>query len=147
MITIQEEGFETFEPEARGLMGGLLEEINIITPHRPDWAGYRRLADLGAVKVITVRDAGVLCGYFLLLLTPNLNCAGENMAIGAALYVHPSYRKGTNIGSNLISFGEAVAKKAGAETIMIASPMQNPIDSLLARKHYAPQELMFGRRL
>jgi hypothetical protein len=146
-VTIQLEGFDTFAAEARGLLSVYEQELPLIHKIRPDWPQYQKLWAANSMRIVTARDEGMLVGYFVLLLSPNLSCAGETIAFGATLYLHPEYRNGTTIGVRLIKLAEETAKAENANTIIISSPEQRKIDPLLLHRGYAPLETMFGRRL
>lgn len=147
MITFQEEKLDSFIPDATLALAEYEKELPLPYPINPDWDQYKAIEGAGLLLVITARDDGKLAGYFVVIISPNITCAGEKMAFGATLYLKKEYRSGTFAGLKLIRMAEQKAQEYNCATIMISSPAIQPIDKFLKRKGYSETETLFSRRL
>lgn len=60
----------------------------------PDWPQLLRMAALGALKVLTARDDGVLVGFAFSVVGPHLMYRSVIHGITNAIWLDPAYRAG-----------------------------------------------------
>jgi hypothetical protein len=104
MITYQLETLDQFLPEFKESLVELhYEEIALdqeAVPLDPDYDKYYQLESNNAFFLMTVRDDGVLIGYFIAIITPHLHYKSTLHALTDIYYIKPDYRK-TKVGVNL----------------------------------------------
>jgi len=98
-------------------------------PLCPDYDRYYKLEELGMFHIVTVRDEGILVGYFLSMLSPNLHYSQTIYAVNDILYLHQDYRK-SGVGQKMFSFAEERLKELGASVVAIHMKTALPFDSL-----------------
>lgn len=146
MATFQREMLSQAQKDIEGLLEEYEDELPLPFKLRPDWDQYAALELAGNLVIATARENDKLLGYFALILSPNINSAGETLAFGATLFLRKNCRKGM-VGVRLIRHGESLAKFAGADCIMISSQVIQPIDRLLYLLKYKPTEMIFVKRV
>lgn len=63
-------------------------------PLDPDWEALLRMAALGVLRVVTIRDAGILVGFMLNTIGPPLFYKGTLHGSTIAYWLDPVYRVG-----------------------------------------------------
>lgn len=144
-IKVEVEDIRRIKDEAKGLLGPYAKEVGLSFDLKPNWEMYEALDDAGGLIVIAARDAGVLIGFAVFAVFPNINCKGELAAHCNSLYLHPNYRGG--VGKQLIQLGDTVARNKGVDCVMITSQAYRPIDAMLEHMGYEKGETVFFRRV
>jgi len=110
----------------------------------PDTAAYQKLADDGALVLVTLRDEGELRGYVIGFLYPTLHHKGILCGIGDSIYIEPDYRAHT----------WAVAKRfereiasLGAKILGWPVHLNGPVYEILKAKGYVGDDIVMERRL
>ncbi len=85
-------------------------------PLDPNWDLYQKLQDADMLHMVTARDNGLLIGYFLYFLLPNLHHRSILMAEGDIFYIANTYRKST-IALRLLRLAEKNLKNLGVNII------------------------------
>lgn len=95
----------------------------------PDWDRYKTLEGAGILKVMTVRDDGVLVGYYLAMLVPSLHSSKDLYAVNDIVLIKPEYRK-AKIGVGLFQEVEKWMKEEGASVMTVQMKVKQPFDEL-----------------
>lgn len=98
----------------------------------PDWALYADLEAEGKLKIFTARDAGVLVGYFVVVVGVNMHYKDHLFACNDIIYLHKDYRRGF-AGVKLIKFAKACLTEDGVSVLTINTKVHQPFDKLLER--------------
>ena len=97
MITYQSEQFDQCIDEIKPLLHAHYEEISEvkdITPMDPDYEKYREMAHMGLIRFWTVRNEGVLIGYFITFIMKHPHYKSVTYGLNDVLYLDPAYRGG-----------------------------------------------------
>jgi len=112
----------------------------------PSYAIYRSIEDLGKLYILTVRSDGTLVGYFVAFINKNAHYMDEEWAHNDIMFLHPEYRKAL-IGYTMIRKAEEDLKKMGATVITIHVKINHPLDALMEKLEYTPNEIHYVRKL
>jgi len=132
MITYQEEKLSKIEEELRPM---LVEHYHEIAMYKdkislvPDWDRYYTLEDSGILKVATVRDSGILVGYYIIMVVPNLHYSEDLYAVNDIVLIKPEYRN-AKIGVGLFSFVENWMRDLGVSVMTMHMKTSQPFDKL-----------------
>lgn len=108
---------------------------------------YKRLCELGLVRLFTVRDAGHLVGYAMFHLGTSLHRKYLKQAHEGGLYVHPEFRRGTTA-IKFLAYISAELKKEEFDMVLYNSPAANPkFGELLHLLGYSKVDEVYARRL
>lgn len=101
-------------------------------PFNPDYEKYKTLNDQGLIHFIAVRDCGVMIGYCLAFLLPNLHYSDHVYAINDVIYLDKAYRHSV-ISDHMISYAEDCYKNSGASVMTLHMKTSVPFDGLCRR--------------
>jgi GNAT superfamily N-acetyltransferase len=87
-------------------------------PLAPDYDAYKRLAEAGMLRCITVRADDEVIGYAIFIIQPHLHYMTCKTAFEDIYYIRPDYRKG-RIGIRLFKYAEEVLKGIGVNRIIM----------------------------
>jgi GNAT superfamily N-acetyltransferase len=87
-------------------------------PLTPDYAAYKRLADAGMLRCITVRADEEMIGYAIFIVQPHLHYMTCKTAFEDIYYIRPDYRKG-RVGIRLFKYAEDVLKGIGVNRVIM----------------------------
>lgn len=107
----------------------------------PQYDMYKKLADTGILKMISVRDSGSLIGYILFMIVPDLHYGG-NLCAEDIYYLKPEYR-GRMIGSRMFKVFEEEAKKLNIIKILVSTKIHKDNSKLLERLGFQAHEKLY----
>ena len=87
-------------------------------PLAPDYDAYRRLAEAGMLRCITVRADEEVIGYAIFIIQPHLHYRTCKTAFEDIYFIRTEYRKG-KIGIRLFQYAEQVLKGIGVQRIIM----------------------------
>jgi GNAT superfamily N-acetyltransferase len=109
----------------------------------PDWKGYARLADQGALRVYTAREDGELVGYFVIIVNRSLHYMDHLFANNDIIFIKKGHRKGT-AGIKLIKYAVEELKAEGVTLININSKIHQSFGPVLERMDFAHIENVYS---
>ena len=121
-------------------------------PLKVNWQQYQRFVDANLLHICGCFDGPSLVGFVGITKLLELWGLGGFTADVAAIYLHPSYRKGMN-GYKLIRFAERLAAAVDCKEIKFSvsrrskSHMGKPRANLFASLGYQFREAVFVKRL
>jgi|SRR5882762_1783496 len=110
----------------------------------PDISEYQRLAALGLVVIVTLRDEGVLKGYvsgFLYRSWHHKHILCSNVD---SIYIEPDYRSYTVV---VVERFEKEFEKLGAGIIGWPTHVNGPVYEILKRRGYVGDDIVMEKRL
>jgi GNAT superfamily N-acetyltransferase len=151
MLTYQQEPWPGFAEEARALWSVHWGEIALdqeTIPLVPDDAGYTALDAQGMLHVVTVRDDGLLVGYWVGILRPHLHYATTMHAHMDVVWLHPSWRRGL-AGYRLLQAVERTvqARAGGLVKLLMGTKRHYDLSVLYARLGYTEIERTWSKVL
>lgn len=87
-------------------------------PLAPDYDAYKRLADAGMLRCITVRADEEVIGYAIFIVQPHLHYMTCKTAFEDIYYIRPDFRKG-RVGIRLFKYAEEVLQRIGVNRIIM----------------------------
>lgn len=120
-LTVQLEEFKSALPEMEPFFPDHWKELALHQEEISldvDYDRYHKLAEMGILKIITVRDSGKLIGYHWVLVNQHLHYKSTVYAMTDVYYVHPNYRKG-NIGVKLFQESEKILRLLGVKVMAV----------------------------
>lgn len=146
MLTAQVEPFPAFLEEAKPLFPLHWAELALHqekVPLDPDYDEYLRRDAAGGVVLVTVREDGKLCGYFVGFVAPALHyksCLSLTLDI---FWIHPEHR-GAGAGFHLFKTVEKEAKRRGIHYMVVGSKLHKDASWLFEKLGYAEIERYFS---
>jgi GNAT superfamily N-acetyltransferase len=110
----------------------------------PDYDRYERIDEAGAMCFVTARDNGVLVGYFVCFIMPNLHFKDHVMASNDLIYLYPSHRKGYTA-AKMIRYMEKVLKEKGVSRLLVNVKTANDFGILMDREGYTVIEHIYEK--
>jgi hypothetical protein len=110
----------------------------------PDTSEYQRLADLGSVVLVTLRDGGVAKGYVVGFLYRSWHHRKILCGNGDSIYIEPGYRSYTAV------MAERFEKEffgMGAEIIGWPTHVNGPVYEILKSRGYVGDDVLMEKRL
>lgn len=87
-------------------------------PLVPDYDAYKRLADAGMLRCVTVRADEEMIGYAIFIVQPHLHYMTCKTAFEDIYYIRPDFRKG-RVGIRLFKYAEEVLQRIGVNRIIM----------------------------
>lgn len=115
-------------------------------PVDPDWDAALNLEALGAFKICTLRDAGILVGYLMFISTKMSHYRTVPMCYEDTFYVAPEYR-GTMLGYRFIKFCIEAMKETGARVLRVSNKMKADYGPMWKRLGFEPEEIVYTMTL
>ena len=109
-----------------------------------DLALYDALADAGVLWVVTARDAGVLVGYYTVLVQKHLHFSTTLTAFTDLIFLEKTHRKG-RAGQRLIEAAEAMLSGLGVKQILTGTKQKPDLGPLLRRMGYGLHEVSYSK--
>lgn len=116
-----------------------------IMPLRPATERYKALEDAGAMLALVAYQGEEIVGYAIGVVTLHLHYAMTYYQ-NDVLFVSPAHRK-SRLGSTLIQLTEALAKARGACFVAWHAKPDTALCTLLERKGYGVQDIMYGKEI
>jgi GNAT superfamily N-acetyltransferase len=146
MITAQVESLHERLAEMQPLFPEHWKELALNQdkiPLDPQYEIYLERDARGEVLLVTLRDLGVLVGYFVGFIAPGLHyqtCLTLTMDI---FWVHPDHR-GQGGGLTLFRFVESEAKRRGVKRMFVGSKCHKEASWLFERLGYEKVEVYYS---
>ena len=135
MISFQKEPATEFIKEGQDLFKMHAEEALAYSdtfPLAPNYEQYLALEKANKIELHTVRNNGVLVGYYTWMLTKHLHYKTNLLAVSTLVYIHPDHRKGMT-GYKFIKWSIEEIKKRKPNRILITVKPHNDFGKLLER--------------
>jgi len=87
-------------------------------PLAPDYDAYKRLAQAGMLRCITVKADEEVIGYAIFIIQPHLHYRTCKTAFEDIYFIRKEYRKG-KIGIRLFQYAEQVLRGIGVQRIIM----------------------------
>lgn len=149
MMTAHVEPLMSQLDEIKALIGKHYEELALNkdkVPLRPQWHVYQQKEDAGQVVYVTLREAGQLIGYIIMLVAPGLHyetCLTAHMDI---LFVDPAKRDGAARGVFLmLDRLEAELKRRGVQRWFMGTKLHKDIGAVFKRRGFEPVEMNYSK--
>ena len=117
-------------------------------PLKPDWAKYQKGAELGVLRVYTIRHGCDLVGYMVFFVSLNPHYSSSLQAVVDIVYLDPSLR-GKMIGYRFINWCDEQLKAEGVQVVvhhLKAKPELN-YGHMLERMGYELVDVLYCKRL
>jgi GNAT superfamily N-acetyltransferase len=115
-------------------------------PLSPDYEAYKRLADAGMLRCITVRADGEMIGYAVFFIRPHMHYSTCKTAFEDLYYIRPDYRKG-RVGIRLFKYAEDVLKSIGVNRIIMHTKIHMDNSKLFEYLGYTWTDKLFTKIL
>lgn len=149
-ITYQTEALRDCLPEMQAfLLQAHWEELALEKdkiPLSPNYDEYLRLDDAHVLIVVTVRDAGVMIGYFLGFVAPHLHYSTCLTCTMDIFYIVKDYRQ-HGVGMGLFKYTEFVLKKMGVKKWVVGSKLHKDATFLFEKLDFSPIETYHAKYL
>ncbi len=111
----------------------------------PDWPQLLRLEAAGILRILTVRDRGLLVGFAFSLVGPHLMYRHATHGITNAVWLDPAYRAGW-FPLKFLRANMEMLRKAGCKRVCIAHDAATPrLAKVYERLGYKLDELCYAR--
>jgi GNAT superfamily N-acetyltransferase len=144
-----EEYSEAIAKEVVPLLQRHYEEIAIDkdeVPLDPDWDRYRQMADTGMLSCVSLRSQGILIGYCVMMVGPELHYRSTLCGTMDIFWVAPEHRQGTG-GLRLMRAVHRELLRRGVKRVYMGSKLHQDISRLYTALGYVPVELWFSMLL
>lgn len=154
MITYQKEWFGKIMPELPDIFYAHWQEIALekkAIKLAPDWNRYIALEAAKMLHIMTVRDNGILIGYYFGLVSSHLHYKASLTAWSDLFFVLPEYRTAgfglIGIGQRLLREAEKMLKDLGVQRHYMMTKQHLPLNMLMKRLRYKLVEKVYTRLL
>ena len=119
MIEYKDDDWLDNLPQLKQVIGEHYEELSVTKefPLDPAWDKYENLWKQGALKIVTVKNDGVLIGYIIYFITPHLHYQTCLTAVEDIYFLKKEYRKG-RVGLKMFKFADALLKEQGVNRVI-----------------------------
>lgn len=115
-------------------------------PLTPDYDAYKRLADAGMLRCITVRANEEMIGYAIFIVQPHLHYMTCKTAFEDIYYIRPDFRKG-RVGIRLFKYAEDVLQRIGVNRIIMHTKIHMDNSRLFEYLGYKLTDKLFTKIL
>jgi GNAT superfamily N-acetyltransferase len=115
-------------------------------PLVPDYDAYKKLADAGMLRCITVRADDEVIGYAIFIIQPHLHYMTCKTAFEDIYYIRPDFRKG-RVGIRLFKYAEEVLKGIGVYRIIMHTKIHMDNSKLFEYLGYKLTDKLFTKIL
>ena len=123
---------EEFVEESRSLLEDHWEEIAMYKDKivfDPDYDKYFQMDELAQLHIVTVRDEGVLVGYFISFVSPHPHYRNDLFASNDILFIKKEYR-GSTVAYRMFKFAKKELKSLGVSVMLISMKAEFPFEEL-----------------
>lgn len=137
-----------FVEEMQSLFSAHYDELCVTKdfPLAPDYDAYKRLAEGGMLRCITVRADDELIGYAIFIIQPHLHYRTCMTAFEDLYFIRKDYRKG-RVGIRLFKYAEEVLKGIGVNRIIMHTKIHLDNSSLFEYLGYKHTDKLFTKIL
>lgn len=148
MTTFQIEDYMVVEPELQAIYPEHYEELTVSKnfPLDPDYERYRKMSQMGILKLYTCRDDGVLIGYVVMVVGPGLHYKTCMVAHEDLYYLKKDYRKG-RLGIKMFQYVEEELKKIGIDRVVMGTKVYSDNSRLFEYLGYRFYEKLYTKEL
>ena len=117
-------------------------------PLKPDWARYQKAAELGVLRIFTIRQGRDLVGYQVFFVNVNPHYSTSLQAAVDIVYLDPSLR-GKMIGYRFIAWCDEQLKAEGVQVSIHHLKARKDLNygHMLERQGYELMDLIYVKRL
>lgn len=109
-------------------------------PLDPDYDKYYQLELCGMLRIFTMRDEGVLTGYYISMVCKHAHYQSCTTALNDILYVAPEYRGGTS-GYRLFKGAiDDLKNNTATDIVIIHMKITHPFRELLSKLGFSQTE-------
>lgn len=142
-------GCETYEDVIEEIKPLLEEHYEEIAKHKdiplaPDWSAYRKLEEIGMLKIFTCRKDDNLIGYGIYFVKPHLHYSTCLVAYQDILFISKGYR---GAGFRFINWCDEQLKAIGAQMTIQHVKATHNFGPMLERQGYELMDLIYTKRL
>lgn len=149
MIKYELAEWQTFREEVKPLLPLHWQEIALdkeSVPLDPDWDEYDRLAEMGRLHLLTVRDDDKLVGYYVGIVKPHLHYKSTLMAFNDVMYIKPEYRQGM-VGVRIFKEIERTLKDRGVQKMFMNTKEHHNFGVILERLGWHKAETNYSKTI
>lgn len=149
MLTFAQEEWPDLKPVIMPLWERHWQEIagdKDVIPLDPDWDGYDRLHQHGALKIMAAREDGELVGYVFAIVTPHLHYRTTLCSNYDLFWLAPEHRKGW-AGYRLLKEAEKMLKACGVVKAFGQTKVWHDVTPIYKRMGWKPVETVFAKLL
>lgn len=106
----------------------------------PDYDRYYKLEELGMLRIYTVRDSGILIGYYISMIMPHMHYQTCITALNDILYVHPDYRGGTVAYRMFTGALKDLKDNTDTNVVIVHMKVKHPFKRLLTKLGFEQTE-------
>lgn len=145
-VTFASERVAAVWPEIYPLFEKHWEEIGEYKdiPLNPDFEAYKKLDEIGMMRVYTAREDGVLVGYCVFFVNPNLHYKNTTQALQDVMFIKKERR---GFGKKFMEWSDEQLRGEGVDVIHRYMSTDNNFGVLLERIGYEFKALIYSRRL
>ena len=114
----------------------------------PDWKQLFQMAAVGTLRVVTLRDAGVLVGFAISVIGPHLMYRTVPHGMTIAVYMDKAYRTGWT-GLKFLAKNRDILRQWGCKRISVGEDATQPksLRKVYERLGYKMAEYLYDMRL
>lgn len=112
----------------------------------PDYDAYRRVAQAGMLRCVTVRYDDELIGYVIFFISPHLHYKSCVTATEDIYFVRKDFRKG-RVGIKLFQYAEQVLRHCGVQRIVMNTKVHLDNSKLFEYLGYKMTDKVFTKIL
>lgn len=113
-------------------------------PMAPDYDAYKRMVELGMIRVVTVRADKELIGYIIFIIQPHLHYKTCLTAFEDLYYLKKEYRLG-RIGIRMFKYAEEVLKRIGVNRIIMHTKVHQDNSKIFEYLGYKNTDKLFTK--
>lgn len=144
-----EEITESLIGEIKPLLEKHWEEIAIykdVIKFDPKYEDYLLLETNKEIQTITVRDEGVLIGYYVSFIYFHPHYQSSKFSVNDILFIDKSYR-GSTVGYRLLKFVEKELRKLGVDIMALHMKVDFPFEKLCEHLGMIKTEVVYSKYL
>lgn len=150
MITYQEEAVDRdFIEEIKPIVEKHSAEIDRYLDKielSPAYDKYIELYQNGLLHCYTVRDDGILIGYYVSIILPHMHYSKDLYAINEILYVDPDYRK-SEVAGEMFSRVESIYRDKGVSVMLFNMKTDHKFSGLADSLGFDEAEVVYSKCL